>query len=613
MNILGIKAYKSEGGGAMKNISTPYKIVVLIFIVAWILLILKIFIITIQRHDHYDKIAKRNMSKQEVLVPARGLIFDRNGEPLAVNELHFSIYLEPLLSNQELAKVVKKIVENLQGQEFENLIQVYKKQNSAYNHEPIKVVDYVHSSEIQTAYSALIQEDNIYIRPAFMRLYPHKALASHIIGYVGVADKNDIFYDPISKYTSIIGKEGIERQYNTILQGQLGYRNSIVNAYNQRISETEEFLPQTQNNIVLTIDAKLQQAIDEEYAEKNGAVVVLDVRNGEILAAGSYPEYDLNDFIPGISVAKWSALIDNPHTPLINRFINGQYPPGSIIKMGVAMSILEYGEINEYTSISTPYAVNIGGWQFRDWKVGGHGSTDMFKAIRESVDVYFYKLSQVVGIDSMSQVLKQMGFGTKTGIDFPGESTGILPSPTWKAQRYGLTWSAGDTVQTSIGQGYFLTTPMQIARYTALLASGKLPTPHFLKKQNNDESIIEPEDVLDEFQKSKLWVLQKGMIEACNAPGGTGTRRVYGAKVKIACKTGTAQVTSIPQEVKQRIKESDMAYFHRSHGWMTGFIPINNPQYAITILIEHGQSGGNAGPTMVRIANKLYDLGYIKP
>lgn len=596
----------------MKNISIPYKIVLLIFVLVWIILILRIFILTIQRHDHYERIAKRNISKQEVLVPARGLIFDRNGEPLAVNELFFSIYLEPLLSDKDLRNAIAMIIKYLPDQNFDELLQTYTKQNSAYNHDLIKVIDYIPSNDIQTAYAALMQEDNIRVQPTFRRFYPHSSLASHIIGYVGRADKNDVFYDPVSKYTSIIGKEGIERHYNTILQGQLGYRNSIVNAYNQRVSKAEEFFPQTQNNITLTIDAKLQQAIDEEYSEQNGAAIVLDVKSGEILAAGSYPEYDLNDFVGGISVAKWRALTDNPHTPLINRFINGQYPPGSVIKMGVAMAILEYGDVNEYTKIDTPYSVKIGEWQFRDWKQGGHGSSDMFKALRESVDVYFYKLSQVVGIGNMTNVLGTMGFGERTGVDFPGESSGILPTPNWKAQRYGLTWYVGDTVQTSIGQGYFLATPMQIARYTALLASGKLPTPHFLKKQNNDDNIIEPEDVLNDLQKSKLGAIQKGMIEACNAPGGTGTRRVYDSQVKIACKTGTAQVTSIPQEVKKRAKESELAYFHRSHGWMTAFVPAQNPQYAITILIEHGQSGGNAGPVVVRIANELYKLGYIK-
>lgn len=596
----------------MKNINIPYKITILVFVLVWIVLILRIFVITIQRHDHYDKIAKRNISKQEVLVPARGLIFDRNGEPLAVNELFFSVYLEPALNAADLNNAISKIVTYLPNQNFDDLMQTYTKQDSSYNHDPIKVIDYVQNHDIQPAYATLIQDDNIQVRPTFRRFYPNDSLAAHIIGYVGVADKNDVFYDPVSKYTAIIGKEGIERHYNAILQGQLGYRKSIVNAYNQRVAEAEEFSPQTQNNITLTIDARLQRAVDEEYFEQNGAVVVLDVHSGEILAAGSYPEYNLNDFVGGISVPKWTALTDSPHTPLINRFINGQYPPGSVIKMGVAMAILEYGNVNEFTKIDTPYSVKIGEWQFRDWKVGGHGSSDMFKALRESVDVYFYKLSQVVGIENMTDVLETMGFGMKTGVDFPGESAGILPTPDWKARRYGRTWYVGDTVQASIGQGYFLATPMQIARYTALLASGKLPTPHFLKKQNDDDNIVEPEDVLNAFQKSKLPAIQKGMIEACNAQGGTGTRRVYGAKVKIACKTGTAQVTSIPQEVKKRIKESELAYFHRSHGWMTGFVPAHNPQYAITILIEHGQSGGNAGPIMVRLANELYKLGYIK-
>ncbi len=594
----------------MINLSLQYKIVLFIFAIVWILIILKLFIITIKQSEHYEQVAKRNMFKQEVLVPARGLIYDRNQVPLAVNELLFSISLEPLLKDKDLQEAVEKIIENLQGQERDTLIQTYKRQNSAYNHDPIKVIEYVTYDEIQQAYAALIQEDNIYVYPVFRRFYPYNELASHIIGYVGVADKNDIFYNPISKYTQIIGKEGIEKQYNSILQGQLSYRNSVVNAYNQKISQDEEDKPQIQNNITLTIDAKLQKAIDEEYADRVGSVGVMNVKNGEILAAGSYPEYNLNDFSGGISVAKWNALTENVSTPLINRFVSGQYPPGSVIKMGVAMAILEYGGVDEYTKINTPAAIKIGDWYFRDWKPGGHGQSDVFKAIRESVDVYFYQLSQVVGIENMTKVLAQMGFGEKTGVDFPLESSGILPTPNWKAQRYGQLWYVGDTVQTSIGQGLFLATPMQIARYTSLLASGKLPTPHFYK---NQEDLYEPEDVLNDFQKSKLWAIQKGMIEACNAPGGTGTRRVYGAKVKIACKTGTAQVVSIPQEIKKRLKESEMGYYQRSHAWMTGFVPAQNPQYAITILIEHGQSGGNAGPVMVRITNELYKLGYIKP
>lgn len=597
----------------MKNIPLPYKITLAIFGIVWILLILKLSIITIIRYDHYEEVARRNMFKQEVLVPARGIIYDRQGAPLAVNDLFFGVFLKPLLNENDLQIALKKIAENLQGVDIDTLAESYNKQNSAYNHEPIQVVDFVDYNDMQAVYAILNQQEHISVKPIFKRYYPNGELASHIIGYVGATDRNDVFLDPISKHTGIIGKEGIERQYNGILQGQLGYRASIVDAFNKKISKADEVLPQVQNDITLTIDAALQRAIDEEYGfgEKNGSAIVMDVHNGEILAAGSYPEYNLNDFVGGISTQKWNALRENPHKPLINRFINGQYPPGSVVKMGIAMSILEYGNVDENTKINTPYAITIGNWQFRDWKAGGHGSADTFKAIRESVDVYFYKLSQVVGVERMTQVLNQMGFGQKSGLDFPGESSGILPTPYWKAQRYGATWFAGDTVQTSIGQGYFLATPMQIARYTALIASGKLPTPHFIKQQTVEDIAFEPKDVLNDFQKSKLWVLQQGMVEACNAPGGTGTRRVLGAKVKLGCKTGTAQVSSIAQDVKVRIKESELEYFKRSHGWMTGFVPAENPKYAITILIEHGQSGGSAGPIMTRIVNELLKLGYI--
>ncbi len=595
----------------MKNSSIPYKIVLGVFFIVWLIILIRVFVITIMWHDHYEKIAQRNIFKQEILVPVRGHILDRTDEPLAVNDVFFNISLTPSLNSTKLQEIAENIAVYFPNSSTEEIIKTYKKQNSSYNHELIKVIDLIPYDEMLGKYPMLLRYDDVFVLPTFRRLYPHNELASHIIGYVGAADKNDMFYDPVSKYTSIIGKEGIEKQYNTFLQGQPGFKTSIVNARNQKISQIEDLEPQTQNNITLTIDHRLQKAIDREYDDKDGAVVVMDVHSGEILAAGSYPEYNLNDFVGGISVSKWKALLEDVHTPLLNRFTNGQYPPGSVFKMGVLMAILEHSHINEYTRIDTPYYVKVGDWLFRDW-TAGHGSADAFKAIRASVDVYFYKLSQVIGIEKMTKVLRDMGFGERTGVDFPRESRGILPTPSWKLQRYGQNWYIGDTVQASIGQGLVLTTPMQIARYTALLASGKLPTPHFLKKQNDEEVIFESLDVLNDLQKSKLWVIQKGMFEACNAHGGTGTKRTQGALVKIACKTGTAQVKSIPQDIKRRLRESEMDYFHRSHAWMTGYVPANNPKYAITILIEHGQSGGNAGPIMVKITNELHRLGYFK-
>lgn len=572
----------------------------------------KIFVLTIRSHQYFEKLAQRNMTKKEVLIPARGQIFDRNQEPLAINELGFSISLPPLLKDKVLQEQAFIINEFFPYTDQEEIIKIYKKQNSAYNHSPIKVIDFIPYTKVQMIYPQIIQKPHILIQATTKRLYPSNLTASHIIGYVGSADEADIVLDPVSKFTGIIGKTGLEKEYNTFLQGKVGYRTTVVNAFNQELETLEESRPQIQNDLFLSLDMRLQELADEEFGDKTGAVVVMDVKSGEVLVAGSYPEYNLNDFVGGISHKKWDALRENIYNPLLNKLVNALYPPGSVVKMGVGLALLEYAGINENTRIDTPGFIEVGGRKFRDWKQEGHGKTDLFKAIKESVDVYFYKLSQNAGMNNIANVLKQMGFGEKTGVDIPGEFVGIVPDPEWKMRRYGKVWYTGDTIVSSIGQGAFLVTPMQIARYTALLASGELPIPHFAKKFGVEGSIYASQDVLSDFQKSKLYALRRGMYEACSIKQGTAFRYTQGVKTSLACKTGTAQVVQIPQEVKVRLKESQMEYFHRSHAWITGFVPYKNPRYAITVLIEHGQSGGKGGPILVKMANALYDYGYLK-
>ncbi|PAF54432.1 penicillin-binding protein 2 [Helicobacter sp. 13S00482-2] len=596
----------------MKKLNIKYKLIITFFAIVWAVLLTKIFVLTIKSHQYFEQLAQRNMTKKEILVPARGQILDRNGEPLAINELGFSISFKPLLKNDNLNEQVNFIQGFFPWIDSENIIKTYKKQNSIYNHSPIKVVDYISYADMQKIYPQIIQNTNILIQPATKRLYPNNLSASHIIGYVGSADENDILKDSVSKYTGIIGKTGLEKQYNTFLQGQIGYKVVAVNAFNQELEVLEESKPKTQNDLILSIDMKLQDIANKEFEGQTGSVIVMDVHTGEVLVAGSYPEYNLNDFVGGISYKKWNALREDIYNPLLNRFVNALYPPGSVVKMGVGLAFLEYAGVNENTKIDTPGYIEVGGRKFRDWKPTGHGKTDLVKALRESVDVYFYKLSQNAGMTNIANVLKELGFGEKTGIDIPNEFLGIVPDPEWKMKRYGKIWYTGDTIVTSIGQGAFLVTPMQIARYTALLASGKLPTPHFAKILGKEDFIEDPKDVLSDFQKSKLPVLQRGMYEACSTIGGTAYKRTIGAKVKLACKTGTAQVVQIAQEIKVRIKESDLEYFHRSHGWITGFVPYKNPKYAITVLLEHGQSGGRGGPILVKMVNALYDNGYLK-
>lgn len=596
----------------MKELNVRYKLLIAIFIIVWAIIIVRLFAIIIVNNDYYEKLAHKNTIKTEVLTPMRGHILDRNNELLAINEIGFSISLLPKIRKKEVLESeidnITKYIPNLNKQ---TLLDTYKKENIAYNHMPIEIVSYIPYSQMIPIFPYLQRSPNIIINTRFQRLYPNDSTASHVIGYVSKANAQDIQNNPLSQYTKTIGKEGLEKTYNSFLQGEAGYKVSLIDSLYKETKRIKEDALSDTNKLTLSLDIRLQKSIDSEFSDKSGAVVVMSVDNGEILAAGSYPEYNLNHFVGGISHSNWQELLNNINKPLINKFAYGKYPPGSVIKMGVLLSFLENG-INENSVIQTPPFIEQGGRKFRDWKASGHGSADAIKAIRESVDVYFYLLSQQIGIENIAKTLKDMGFGELSGVDIPNEALGIVPTPLWKYTRYGDYWYMGDTIVTSIGQGYFLATPLQIARYTALIASGKLVTPHFAKKLNDIPSEFEAKDVLSEVQKSKLHILRKGMYQVCSAPGGTAFYRAQGSKVSLACKTGTAQVVGIPQDVKVRIKEADMEYFHRSHSWITAFLPYENPKYAITILIEHGGSGGNGAPVLVKIANKLYELGYFK-
>lgn len=592
--------------------SIRFKIIIGFFAFVWMVVAIRICIVSVINYEYYDKYARDNVTKVEVLMPIRGEILDRNNEPLAINEIGFSIALAPRLKLDVVREQIELITTHLPFLDSQKILRIYKNANSSYNHSPIMVANFLTYRQISHAFSYFKFSPYIFIAPSSKRFYPNFSSASHVIGYISRASQKDIIDNPLSQHTKVIGKTGIEAQYNEFLQGKASYRKTQINSLYKEIKVIEEGSLPRQNNLNLTIDLRLQELLDSEFSNKEGAGIVMSVENGEILAAGSYPEYNLNDFVGGISVPKWKELLEDPHLPLVNKITSGQYPPGSVVKMAMGLAFLEHADVNENTIVETPCFIEVGGRKYRDWKCG-HNSADMFKAIRSSVDVYFYKLSLKTGINNIANILFDMGFGEKTGIDLPNESKGVVPTPEWKLKIKGDNWVGGDLINISIGQGYFLVTPIQVARYTALIASGKLVSPHFAKNFNDTQKKYPNQDVLSDHEKSKLWVLRKGMYEVCNSPdGGTAYWRTRGAKVAIACKTGTAQVTGIPQDIKVRLKESEMDYFERSHAWITAFVPYEKPKYAITIIIEHGGGGGNGGPILVNLVNKLYELGYLK-
>ena len=582
---------------------------IIYFIVAMcILLLIRVYYLSIKSNTYYEELSVQNYIKEVYTTAPRGSIIDRNGVYLAINKIGFSITVKPHMRKRKDIENLKEILHLIEKYypkyTYAKLFKKYKRLDSAYRHKYIKIVDYIPYDDFFKFYSIFNSNKDIEIKSATKRFYPFKNIAGHIIGYTGRINKRDISKDNNKKYYSTIGRSGLERYYNDKLQGTLGVKKVKVNALYKVIDTLEEKLPQVED-IRTTIDIRLQKYIHKVFDKQAGAVVIMDVKTGELLAASSFPEFDNNIFVNGVSHKDWNEIINDFNHPFTNKLVNGKYPPGSVMKMGVAVSFLE-NKISPNFKVDCNASLMLGKRNFRCWKEKGHKITGFVKAIRESCDDFFYKGSLKVGINNIHDTLDRFGIGHITGVDQPNESKGINPNKLWKRKNLNQPWYVGETVVSSIGQGFILVTPMQIARYTASLATNQLPQPHFLQ----DDNLINNIDL--NISKRDLKIIRKGMYDVANTYGGTAVNHIK-SKVIIAAKTGTAQVVGIPQSEKKRMKEYELEYFNRSHAWLTTYAPYKNPQYVVTILVEHGGHGGSAAGKMVgKIYEKLDELGYIK-
>ncbi|EAJ7141307.1 penicillin-binding protein 2 [Campylobacter jejuni] len=598
------------------------RLVVGFILLFFIFLLSRVYYLSIKSNVYYEELAKQNAIKTEFLAPVRGQITDRNGTLLAINDLGFSISIKPYLSIKKSNKgILDKELSELENLfpdlNASKLAEIYKRNDSYYNQDFIKVVDFIPYDEIIPHYSELNLNKTIRIDPVVKRKYPFGKLASHIIGYVGKANLQDVQENEIAKLSNYTGKSGIERYYNDILQGEKGTRVYKVNALNQEVEQLS-YTPAMSNDIELTIDIELQSYLTSLFEGNAGAAIIMNVNDGSILAAGSFPEYDLNPFVTGISFKDWDELSNSLDHPFTNKLINGYYPPGSVVKMGVGLSFLNSKNISPSTQYVCNGSIELGGRFFRCWNRSGHGPVDLKHAIKYSCDVYFYNGSLQVGIDQISETLSRIGFGAKTGVDLPSEFVGTLPSKEWKMQRYRQSWFQGDTLNTAIGQGNFLATPMQIARYTAQIAKGEEVIPHFLKKIENNNTIIENQigenkkEIFTLFEKSQLPYIRDAMYAVANEQGGTSYRYLHNLDVKVAAKTGTAQVVGFSQTDKNRVDEKQFEYYSRSHAWVTSYAPYSKPKYVVTVLLEHGGRNITSGATVAKIYQKMIELGYFK-
>ena len=582
----------------------------LIIVVGLSGLLLRYGYLQVYAHEQYLTNADNNRIKLISAPPSRGYIYDRNGIILADNQPVFTAMLSPdEVTNPERTLTLLAPIFELTASDITDILA----RISRSKNDPVTIKIDVTEKQLAQFSERKPFFHGVNIQSKLTRSYPYDDLFAHVIGYVGrINDKETKTIDK-DRYagTDLIGKIGIEDFYEDILLGQPGYQSVETDAHGNILRQLESKAPTAGNDITLSLDYGLQTIAQQQLDGRRGAIVAIDPKNGDVLAFVSNPSYDPNPFISGISFKDYGELRDDLDQPMYNRALQGMYPPGSTIKPFEGLGGLHYGLRNWDTTIYDPGYFSLPGdsHRFRDWKRGGHGTVNLNKSIAMSVDTYYYKLAYEMGIQRLHDWMVRFGFGEQTGIDLPNEKSGIMPSPQWKKDTYNKSWLPGETISVSIGQGYFLSTPLQIANATAMTANqGYHITPHLLKSSVGSaevDIITKPDGKIQYNGEPSDWLRMHSAMENV-VKGGTG-RGIYTDRYRIAGKTGTAQVKSIAQGKSYNKAALDKR--HWDHAWFNGFAPVDDPQIALAVLVENG-GGGSA--VAAPIGRALFDYWVIQ-
>ncbi len=594
-----------------KIFSSRVKIAFIFILILTLIIVVRIHNLQITNHNYYVEEALGNQLHTVPITPLRGKIFDRNGKILADNKLSYKLTLTP-----EKTKNISKILLQLEKDGFINAddIKQFHKTRKRYKKFHNIPVRHNLSEELVAKFLVSNKYIGVDIESYHHRTYPNNSSSVHAIGYVSRMNKKDkAFYDKDNYLgTSFVGKTGIEKQYETILHGSSGEMQIERNVIG-RIIDTKITTPAIAgNNLYLTIDLDMQKKAESVLKDRRGAIVAVDVKTGEILTFVSTPTYNPNWFVNGISHKNYNSLQTSTDIPLLNRTIQGLYPPGSTVKPMVALAGLENGFITDESSTFCPGYFKLPNVKrkFNDWKRTGHSHVNVKDAIAESCDVFFYDLADKMGIDALHDNLKYFNFGKRTGIDIPGERGGILPSKSWKKINRDEPWYRGETLITGIGQGFMTTSPLQLAVATAALANkGQLIQPKLLKNtQKPNQAIIETEVSKSSqipIKNIKNWEdVIDGMKQTVYGPKGTARRINKDLNYTIAGKTGTAQVFGLDAEEQYIAEKLDEKL--RDHALFTGFAPIDNPQIAIAVIVENGGSGSSVAAPLAKSVLDIY-------
>ncbi len=563
------------------------------------------------QYDHFSTLSDSNRVHIQPVAPPRGNIYDRNGILLATNQTTFSLEITP-----EQVSDLEQTLETLKTlipYDEEDLERFYKEKKRSRYFDPVPLRFRLSEEEVAHFEARRHQFPGVEVHARLTRHYPLHPLTAHLVGYVGRINEQELKQINPMQYRGIrhIGKTGVEQFYEDQLRGTPGVRQVETNVIGRVLRVLEEDKPTSGEDLFLTLDSNLQTVANEAMRDRRGAVVAIQPKTGEVLAMLSTPAFNTNLFVNGINRKDYRALQDSKSRPLFNRFLRGQYPPGSTVKPFVALAGLEMGEIHASQEIFCPgyYQIHDYEHKYHDWKRTGHGRTNLNKAMAESCDVYFYDLAFHLGINNIHKYLANFGFGEPTGIDLSGEKKGILPSREWKQITKELPWYPGETLNVGIGQGFFTATPIQLATAVAALANGgNRIRPHLLyaARQNAAESPKQQPTFPTQPIPIKNFTHWEQVYESMRrvAHSRRGTARKIGQKAKytIAGKTGTAQVYTIKQG--EEYDEKKIPEYLWDHALFVAFAPLENPQIAVAVIVENG---GHGGAVAAPIARKVMD------
>jgi penicillin-binding protein 2 len=556
-------------------------------------LIGRLYYLQIIKSDEYTTLSDSNRIKLSLIPPLRGNIFDSTGHPMATNQTHYRV----LLDTEEVDDKVETLasVMNLITIEDEKKQHIIKKILKERARGSILIYD--HLSWDDVARIAVHSPDlpGILVEKGQLRYYPYGTLTAHLIGYVGSISEADLAKQPVLNHPDFkIGKNGLEKTLEEELRGQAGIKRIEVDAHGLAVRELSREESTPGNDITLTVNMQLQEFATSKLDPRGSSAVVIDITNGNVIVMASTPSFDANEFTQGISSKYWNELMENPYRPLINKAISSQYPPGSTFKMMVALASLKEG-VPPSTIVNCPGYVTLGGRKFHCWKEGGHGSLNMAQALMHSCNSYFYTMARRIGIDNFSNMAKEFGLGAPTSIELPHEASGVVASKSWKRKKYKQEWQMGDTLNSGIGQGYMLATPLQLAVMAARIASGTMVTPHLVMDKEHLHPHFDPMDI----PKEHLAVIREGMNAVTNIPGGTAYgSRILQPEFAMAGKTGTSQV--IGKKYPGQDNSKSGSWENKNHGLFVGYAPVDNPRYACAVVVEHGGSGSGAAAPVAR-------------